>query len=206
MLEDLGHTVTAAATGEEALTILKADHAFDLTITDYAMPGVTGLELAKRIRAEWPDIPLLLASGRAELQDEPDADIPRLAKPLRRDDVGSIIPHNRLEAHFDAQGPEFICNQQRITVGPTSQQKLRANCYNFSDDVLMRRMCSTHGHAETGCSKWSPARPQRAQRRVVTFLTRPPRAAGAAPHPGPYVEPLSDARTKLAAIWDILLT
>jgi signal transduction histidine kinase len=91
MLEDLGHTVTAAATGEEALTILKADHAFDLTITDYAMPGVTGLELAKRIRAEWPDIPLLLASGRAELQDEPDADIPRLAKPLRRDDVGSII-------------------------------------------------------------------------------------------------------------------
>jgi CheY-like chemotaxis protein len=91
MLEDLGHTVTAAATGEEALGILMADHSFDLTITDYAMPGMTGLELAKRIRAEWPALPLLLASGRAELQDEPDADIPRLAKPLRRDEVGSII-------------------------------------------------------------------------------------------------------------------
>jgi signal transduction histidine kinase/CheY-like chemotaxis protein len=91
LLEDLGHTVAGAATGEEALVMLKTGDAFDLTITDYAMPGMTGLELAKRIRDEWPDMPLLLASGRAELQDEPDVDIPRVAKPLRRAEVRSMI-------------------------------------------------------------------------------------------------------------------
>ena len=61
-----GHTVWAYS-GKEALEILRREDSVDLVITDQAMPKITGTELAKVIRREWPDIPVLLATGYAEL-------------------------------------------------------------------------------------------------------------------------------------------
>jgi CheY-like chemotaxis protein len=55
------------------------------------MPGMTGLELAERIRAEWPTLPILLASGHAELPERSGLSIPRLAKPFRRDELEQAI-------------------------------------------------------------------------------------------------------------------
>lgn len=91
MLDDLGHTVLEAASGEAALKILREDPSIDLVVTDYAMPGMTGLELAERIRAEWPPMPILLASGHAELSQRTGLGIPRLAKPFRRDELEHAI-------------------------------------------------------------------------------------------------------------------
>ncbi|MGC2454424.1 MAG: PAS domain S-box protein, partial [Pseudolabrys sp.] len=61
MLEDLGHAVFEAYSGKEALEILRREDSIDLVVTDQAMPKMTGTELAKVIRSEWPDIPVLLA-------------------------------------------------------------------------------------------------------------------------------------------------
>jgi CheY-like chemotaxis protein len=66
MLEDLGHTVFEAYSGHEALEILRREDSIDLVVTDQAMPKMTGAELAKVIKDEWPDIPVLLATGYCE--------------------------------------------------------------------------------------------------------------------------------------------
>ncbi len=80
MLEDLGHRVTAAHSGKEALSALK-EGSFDLVIVDQAMPHMTGTELIERIRADNPAQPVLLASGYAEL-DSDSIKISRLSKPF----------------------------------------------------------------------------------------------------------------------------
>ncbi|ACK51403.1 histidine kinase [Methylocella silvestris BL2] len=89
ILEDLGHSVIEAHSGAEALRLLQNGSAPDLVITDYAMPGMTGLELARAIRASYPALPIVLASGYAELPhlglDEKP--LPRLAKPFRQDEL-----------------------------------------------------------------------------------------------------------------------
>ena len=76
-----------ASSAEAALRILREGTSIDLVVTDHAMPGMTGLELAERIRAEWPTLPILLASGHAELPERSGLSIPRLAKPFRRDEL-----------------------------------------------------------------------------------------------------------------------
>jgi signal transduction histidine kinase/CheY-like chemotaxis protein len=91
MLEDLDHRVVEAFSGEEALRILGENAVIDLVVTDHAMPGMTGLELAERIRAEWPDMPILLASGHAELPERAGLAVPRLTKPFRQDELQSAI-------------------------------------------------------------------------------------------------------------------
>lgn len=64
MLEDLGLQVIWAASAEEALQRLDGMlEPFDLVFTDVVMPGMSGVELARRIREHWPDIPVLLTSG-----------------------------------------------------------------------------------------------------------------------------------------------
>ncbi|AHE53469.1 hypothetical protein NX02_08730 [Sphingomonas sanxanigenens DSM 19645 = NX02] len=82
MLRILGHRVAEASGGAEALRMLMAaPHEIELVITDYKMPGMDGAELAERIRAERPDMPMLLISGYTGAVD-PIADIPRLNKPF----------------------------------------------------------------------------------------------------------------------------
>lgn len=81
MLEDLGHTVIEANSGKRALEILEGGQSFDLMITDQAMPGMTGMELAEAALRRWPKLPILLATGYADLPAGQSLKIPRLSKP-----------------------------------------------------------------------------------------------------------------------------
>ncbi|VIO73215.1 Blue-light-activated protein [Bradyrhizobium ivorense] len=87
MLEDLGHRVIAASSGLHALDILRSDQAIDLMMTDHVMPGMTGIELAAASRKLRPELPVLLATGFAELPDGIQVDLPRLAKPYHQDQL-----------------------------------------------------------------------------------------------------------------------
>jgi two-component system, cell cycle sensor histidine kinase and response regulator CckA len=64
MLKRLGHRVIEAANGEEALRLAE-EHSgeFDLLMTDVVMPLMGGGELAQQVRARWPHVHVLFASG-----------------------------------------------------------------------------------------------------------------------------------------------
>jgi signal transduction histidine kinase len=91
LLEDLGHKVVEANSGRKALDLLEGGLQPDLIITDHAMPGMTGMELAVRARSRKPDIPILLATGYAELEGNQPLDLPRLAKPFTQDQLSAEI-------------------------------------------------------------------------------------------------------------------
>jgi CheY-like chemotaxis protein len=92
MLEDLGHGVIVANSGRVALELLETHPGVDFVITDHAMPGMTGLELAKMVRERYPDLPIVLATGYAELPPgDTDLGLPRLAKPFLQRDLASVI-------------------------------------------------------------------------------------------------------------------
>jgi PAS domain S-box-containing protein len=82
MLEDLGHTALEAFSAAEALELMRAGRRIDLVITDHAMPRMTGSQLAEAIRAEWPDVPIVLATGYAELPPGGDRSLQKLPKPF----------------------------------------------------------------------------------------------------------------------------
>ncbi|HWL83763.1 MAG TPA: MHYT domain-containing protein [Roseomonas sp.] len=84
MLEDLGHAALQAPGGQEALALLKGGHQVDLVVTDQAMPGMTGTQLATVLASEYPALPVLLVSGYADLLGSTDSELPRLNKPFHQ--------------------------------------------------------------------------------------------------------------------------
>jgi len=90
MLEDLGHRALAAASAKEALAVLERE-SVDLVITDYAMPQTTGMQLAAAIEAEHPELPVILATGYAELPPGAAVHLPRLTKPFLQRDLAVAI-------------------------------------------------------------------------------------------------------------------
>jgi len=87
MLEDLGHHVIGASSGLHALDIIRSGQPIDLMMTDHVMPGMTGVELAAASRKLRPSLPILLATGYAELPEGAQLDLPRLAKPYHQDQL-----------------------------------------------------------------------------------------------------------------------
>jgi len=91
MLIDLGHDVLEAHSGVHALRMLESEGTFDAVITDYAMPGMNGLELATRITTERPQMLVILATGYAELPTESSIAFPRLSKPYTQGQLAEAL-------------------------------------------------------------------------------------------------------------------
>ena len=93
MLEDLGHRVVEASSGAQAIDALRRyEDGIHVVITDHAMPGMTGLELAQHIKQSHPGLPVILASGYADIDDLAEyGPLPRLAKPFRQGELAAAI-------------------------------------------------------------------------------------------------------------------
>jgi PAS domain S-box-containing protein len=89
-LSELGHDAVEAADGEAALRVLEADPSVMLMVVDFAMPRMTGAELADRARAMRPGLPILVVTGYAELAKLAQ-DIPVLHKPYRHADLAQQV-------------------------------------------------------------------------------------------------------------------
>jgi CheY-like chemotaxis protein len=100
-LEDVGHDPIEVSSGQAALDVLAKCADVDLVVTDYLMPEMTGLQLAERIRAERPDLPVVLASAYGDLSSR-DLKLPRLQKPFTQREllqaVSSVLRAKR-ESH-----------------------------------------------------------------------------------------------------------
>ncbi|HYO83157.1 MAG TPA: ATP-binding protein, partial [Bryobacteraceae bacterium] len=95
MLRTQGYRVLAASRGEEAIRIAAAEPAIDLLITDMVMPGMSGKELADRLRQIRPGLRVLFVSGYADtgiVQDgEVASDANFLQKPLRPEELAKKV-------------------------------------------------------------------------------------------------------------------
>ena len=91
MLEDLGHDSQVVPSGHSALNVLRADAHIDAVITDYAMPDMTGAELAVQIRRLRPGLPVILATGYADFPNSNVQDLPRLSKPFGAHELATIL-------------------------------------------------------------------------------------------------------------------
>jgi signal transduction histidine kinase len=100
MLREDGHIAVEASSGAAALSILDKQ-GVDLVITDQLMPYMTGLQLAERIRAQRPSMPIVLASGHAELPDH-TLELPRLRKPFRQSELADAV-HSALSRSNDVR-------------------------------------------------------------------------------------------------------
>lgn len=89
MLNDLGYEIVEAASGEEALRLLSDDPP-DLLLTDHLMPGINGVELARKAREQISSLPVLIISGYAEV-DGIAPDLPRLTKPFRNSELADQL-------------------------------------------------------------------------------------------------------------------
>ena len=91
MLIDLGHTALEAPSAADALEILECGGKFDVVLTDYAMPDMNGLDLAKRIKQIMPSLPVVLATGYADLPLHYAPGFLRLAKPYAQDELADVL-------------------------------------------------------------------------------------------------------------------
>jgi CheY-like chemotaxis protein len=94
MLGNSGYTVLKASSAVEALSVCEenSEH-LQLVVTDVAMPGMSGFDLAERISERWPSVRILFMSGcindlnvRRQLYERP-----LLAKPFTRDQLSNRV-------------------------------------------------------------------------------------------------------------------
>ena len=83
LLSELGHQVTRARSGEEALELARKTR-FDVVLSDVVMPGMGGLKLAQMLGAEQPELPVVLATGYSqEITETGSGGRPVILKPYR---------------------------------------------------------------------------------------------------------------------------
>ena len=89
-LRELGHKVLEAEDAPAALALLEREAGIDLVVTDFAMPKVSGLELAIQVQARRPEVPVLLMTGYVDLAKIPK-EMPVLRKPFQQHELANRV-------------------------------------------------------------------------------------------------------------------
>jgi PAS domain S-box-containing protein len=91
LLEDLGHRVIQASSAREALKALDGAPDLDLVVSDQVMPEMSGIELRNAIERARPGLPVLIATGYAEIPPDTDPALPRLTKPFTQAELSRAV-------------------------------------------------------------------------------------------------------------------
>jgi CheY-like chemotaxis protein len=110
-LDALGYQSLQAASGSDALGLL-ADTVggVDLLLADYAMPGMSGAELARRVSGKWPELPVIVITGYADATgfDGQLDEAVLLRKPFGINELGSAIEHAMLRQRAAAKPGKVV--------------------------------------------------------------------------------------------------
>ncbi|MBN2971788.1 response regulator [Roseomonas aeriglobus] len=90
MLADLGFCVHTCASAEEALAAIEGGATPDVIVSDQIMPGITGTEFIRRVKARHPQAKTLLISGYSD-EGNIDPALPRLTKPFVKNDLAAAL-------------------------------------------------------------------------------------------------------------------
>ncbi len=126
MLLAEGYRVTLARSAEEAIESM-SDQPFDLVLTDVAMPGMSGIELLKEIRAKMPDTVVVVITGYGNIEDAVTCTklgaYDYLTKPLNDVDVKLAIQRS--------------LEQRRLRIENENLRRSLDDTFNF-DNVISR--------------------------------------------------------------------
>ncbi|GAB4195779.1 MAG: hypothetical protein OHK0022_12770 [Roseiflexaceae bacterium] len=146
-MEQAGLLVQTAQSAEEALTLVQGDPP-DLVLTDFGLPGMSGLALLRELRGRWPGLRYALMTDWARASEQLDLieDLHQqgahlLIKPLRPDDLTALLTSNALPAdEIENEAPEVVIDIAQIPPieEPRSGQLGRA----------LRRLCAVTGAAQ----------------------------------------------------------
>jgi CheY-like chemotaxis protein len=90
LLADLGCDVISVDSAQTALRKLQSDR-FDLVLSDVVMPQMSGVELARRVRDDHPDVPVLLATGYSDEILRTGTEFAVIAKPFGAADLSQAM-------------------------------------------------------------------------------------------------------------------
>ena len=94
LLEEEGYTVVGAKHGEQALDILQDTH-IDLILTDIRMPGMSGLDLLKKVRKNYGEIAVIILTGYGEIESYIEAmsigAVEYVSKPFKVNELKFIV-------------------------------------------------------------------------------------------------------------------
>jgi CheY-like chemotaxis protein len=94
MLETMGHQVYPAADGQKGLEAFR-EHEYELVIVDRAMPCMNGDEIARKLKGETPDVPVLMLTGFGDIMEAsneaPECIDELVSKPVTRENLGVAI-------------------------------------------------------------------------------------------------------------------
>jgi len=92
MLRDLGYEVVEAGSGGAALDLLAREPRISLSLLDYAMPGMSGAEVAHEVQKRRPGLPVVFITGYADLTALKDVGEDRIVqKPFREADLADKV-------------------------------------------------------------------------------------------------------------------
>ena len=105
LLRTMGHDVVEAADGESALVVLREKRGITLLVTDLQLPGMSGMDLAKRVLEESPDMGVIFLSGYSGPLELPGGAWVRFVpKPFTRESLAEAVGslHEGRRAHTTA--------------------------------------------------------------------------------------------------------
>ena len=92
LLGELGHAVVRARSGPEALSLADRGAEFDIVFSDVVMPGMTGVELADKLKQRRPQLPIILTTGYSEgLIAAGSQNFPVVRKPYRMETLAVAV-------------------------------------------------------------------------------------------------------------------
>jgi signal transduction histidine kinase len=95
-LSALGYSAVPAASGKDALALIEGGKSFDLVLTDFAMPAMSGLEFARAVQGKTADLPVIIVTGYAGVDSiSPPDEFIILRKPYKLDQLATAIERAR---------------------------------------------------------------------------------------------------------------